>query len=254
MFALESTYHIYVFRMMSCMRILRLLFITSGTSVILRSLKRSAPTLLNVAFLIGFFWLLFAIIGVQSFKSSLRRTCVWNWDNANRRTTVICSEYDRQFPVLWLLYFFRQRQHYALDHCRRRLGNCNTERLHMSLCFFLRGGRESLQRHCVSFDNILQSVELVFVVMTSNTFTDLMYYLTNSDYLAAALFFAFGTTDPYILADLFAHCRHYFVIPGHSRGKPQLCIHGRSGRPNRNGKKGASTKATASYHPITKGI
>lgn len=42
----------------------------------------------------------------------------------------------------------------------------------------------------VSFDNIFQSLELVFVVMTANTFTDLMYYATDSDYLAAALFFA----------------------------------------------------------------
>ena len=44
----------------------------------------------------------------------------------------------------------------------------------------------------VSFDNIFQSLELVFVVMTANTYSDLMYYTTNSDYLAAALFFAGG--------------------------------------------------------------
>jgi len=44
----------------------------------------------------------------------------------------------------------------------------------------------------VSFDNIFQSLELVFVVMTANTFSDLMYYTMNSDYLAAALFFAGG--------------------------------------------------------------
>lgn len=36
--------------------------------------------LVNVAFLIGFFWLLFAIIGVQAFKGSLRRTCTWYED------------------------------------------------------------------------------------------------------------------------------------------------------------------------------
>jgi len=38
----------------------------------------------------------------------------------------------------------------------------------------------------VSFDNLLQSLELVFVIMTSNTFSDLMYFLMASDYLAAA--------------------------------------------------------------------
>jgi hypothetical protein len=44
----------------------------------------------------------------------------------------------------------------------------------------------------MSFDNILHSLELVFVIMSSNTFTDLLYYTTDSDYLATALFFACG--------------------------------------------------------------
>jgi hypothetical protein len=44
----------------------------------------------------------------------------------------------------------------------------------------------------VSFDNIVHSLELVFVIMSSNTFSDLLYYTTDSDYLAAALFFACG--------------------------------------------------------------
>jgi hypothetical protein len=39
----------------------------------------------------------------------------------------------------------------------------------------------------VSFDNIVQSLELVFVVMTANTFSDLLYYTADSDYLASAL-------------------------------------------------------------------
>lgn len=44
----------------------------------------------------------------------------------------------------------------------------------------------------MSFDNIFQSLELVFVIMTANTYTDLMYYTMDSDYLATALFFAGG--------------------------------------------------------------
>lgn len=39
----------------------------------------------------------------------------------------------------------------------------------------------------VSFDNIFQSLELVFVIMSSNTFSDLMYDLTDSEFLVAAL-------------------------------------------------------------------
>lgn len=52
----EAEHHLYLFKMMSCLRILRLLGITSGTSVILRSLKKAAPLLVNVMVLIGFFW------------------------------------------------------------------------------------------------------------------------------------------------------------------------------------------------------
>ena len=47
-------------------------------------------------------------------------------------------------------------------------------------------------RGTVSFDNVLQSLQLVFVIISSNTFSDILYYLTETDYLAAALFFAAG--------------------------------------------------------------
>lgn len=41
----------------------------------------------------------------------------------------------------------------------------------------------------VSFDNVVHSLQLVFVVMSSNTFTDLLYYTTDSDYLVTSVFF-----------------------------------------------------------------
>src|SRR5271170_833509 len=41
----------------------------------------------------------------------------------------------------------------------------------------------------VSFDNIAQSMELVFVIMSANTFTDLMYYAIDAEFMVAALFF-----------------------------------------------------------------
>ncbi|GAB7348680.1 hypothetical protein MBLNU459_g7040t3 [Dothideomycetes sp. NU459] len=184
-FGVESQKHVYVFRMLSCLRILRLLLISSGTSVILRSLKRSAPTLLNVGFLIGFFWLLLAIIGVQSFKSSLRRTCVWI-DQANEQDD---WTYDFQFcggyldsnytPQPWLLGDMQTPG--AKTH-KGYLCPVN------SLC--VEGTNP--YNGTVSFDNMFQSLELVFVIMTSNTFSDLLYYTTNSDYLAGAIFFAAG--------------------------------------------------------------
>ena len=39
----------------------------------------------------------------------------------------------------------------------------------------------------VSFDNVLQSLQMVFVIMSSNTFSDIMYYAIDSEHLAAAL-------------------------------------------------------------------
>jgi len=39
----------------------------------------------------------------------------------------------------------------------------------------------------VSFDNIGQSLELVFVLIPTNTFTDLMYYAIDAEFMVAAL-------------------------------------------------------------------
>ncbi|KAL9080031.1 MAG: hypothetical protein Q9157_001115 [Trypethelium eluteriae] len=188
-FMLEWKDHFYLFRMLACLRILRLLGLTSGTSVILRSLKRAAPTLLNVAFLISFFWLLFAIVGVQSFKSSLRRTCVWIAPDDSNQSN------------------FTQNQTGQFQFCGGWLDNSNIPHPWITADgspgttspkgYFCPAGSKCIEggnpyNGTVSFDNIFQSLELVFVIMSSNTFSDLLYYLTQSDYLAASLFFAFG--------------------------------------------------------------
>ncbi|KAJ5717320.1 hypothetical protein N7488_002966 [Penicillium malachiteum] len=185
----EAAHQLYIFRMLSCLRILRLLALTNGTSVILRSLKRAAPLLVHVAFLIGFFWLLFAIVGIQSFKSSLRRTCVWidpegiaNYTSNDAYGTLqFCGGYlngttGKDMP--WLDASGVPQGSSAKGYI------CPIG----SLC--VEGTNP--YNGTVSFDNILQSLELVFVIMSSNTFTDLLYYTTDSDYLASALFFAFG--------------------------------------------------------------
>ena len=192
---IESKYRLYVFQMMSSLRVLRLLGITSGTSVILRSLKRAVPTLLNIAFLIGFFWLLFAIVGVQSFKSSLRRQCVWDGANANPPGSQ--ANYTQntpppggsfQFCGGWVAANGSEMPWVTAD------GGWGANKHKGFLCpvgsYCVQG--ENPYNGTVSFDNILQSAEMVFVVMTSNTFTDTMYYLTDSDYLASALFAACG--------------------------------------------------------------
>lgn len=150
---------------------------------------------MNVSFLIGFFWLLFAIIGVQSFKSSFDRQCVWvdpsdPFNNSGTAYTNVLQFCGGQFNTEsgahdpWKLG--------TLDNLRN--GSTSAKGFlcpRGSYCLQLEPDQLPYNG-TVSFDNILQSLELVFVVMTANTFSDLMYYTTNSDYLAAALFFAGG--------------------------------------------------------------
>jgi hypothetical protein len=179
---IEAERHLYIFRMMSCLRILRLLGITSGTSVILRSLKKAAPLLVHVAFLIGFFWLVFAVIAVQSFKGSLQRNCVWidptggeaggNFTNEMQ----FCGGYMNATTGENMPYLAPDGS-FGANEPKGFI--CPPQ----SVCMIVGnpyGGT-------VSFDNIFQSLELVFVVMTANTFSDLLYNTADSDYLASAL-------------------------------------------------------------------
>lgn len=178
----EHSQHIYIFKMLSCLRIIRLLNLTSGTSVILRSLKKAAPLLVNVAFLISFFWLLFAIVGVQSFKSSFRRHCVWvdpEGKNDFENTEQFCGGYLNNDGI---------PQPYILAS-----GEPSTTDKGF-LCPKGSECRETSNPYngTQSFDNILQSLQLVFVIMSSNTYSDLLYTIADSDYLVGALFFAGG--------------------------------------------------------------
>jgi voltage-dependent calcium channel len=137
----------------------------------------------------GFFWLLFAIVGIQSFKSSFRRTCVWIDPEGISNFTMndpynvfqLCGGYldnTTGDPMPWV---------YADD----------TPSSYDPKGYLCPQGSMCIEgtnpyNGTVSFDNILHSLELVFVIMSSNTFTDLLYYTTDSDYLATALFFAVG--------------------------------------------------------------
>jgi hypothetical protein len=165
--------------------------LTLQIQVILRSLKRAAPLLVHVGFLIVYFWLLFAIVGMQSFKSSLRRTCVWVDPLGQSNFTSNDAYGTLQFCGGYLDNVTGQEMPW-LDATGNPSGTSPSAKGYLcprgSLC--VEGGNP--YNGTVSFDNILQSLEAVFVIMSSNTFTDLLYYTTDSDYLAAALFFAFA--------------------------------------------------------------
>ncbi|KAL6706496.1 calcium channel protein [Coniothyrium glycines] len=183
---IENSRTILVFEMLSCLRIIRLLNLTSGTSVILRSLKKAAALLLNVAFLIGFFWLLFSIVGVQVFKSSFLRNCVWidplgqqNYTNSDQ----FCGgqlNNDSGQPEGYISLPGRPASPADGKGFLCPRGSVCQE--------FDAAPFQGTQ----SFDNILQSLELVFVIMSSNTWSDLLYTMADTDYLVSSLFFIVG--------------------------------------------------------------
>jgi hypothetical protein len=181
---IKNTRVILVFEMLSCLRIIRLLNLTSGTSVILRSLKKAAPLLVNVAFLIGFFWLLFSIVGVQSFKSSLRRNCVWQGDGEFRN-----YPNKKQFCGGHL---FANGTTGGYQHALNRPGGPEKGKGFLCPVGSLCVEQDNPFSGTKSFDDILQSLELVFVIMSSNTWSDLLYTMADTDYLISCLFFIVG--------------------------------------------------------------
>ncbi|CAN8099067.1 unnamed protein product [Discula destructiva] len=194
---LEKEHHLYVFRMLSCLRILRLLAITKGNAVILRSLKKAAPLLLRVSFLIGFFWVIFAIIGVQSFKSSLSRQCVWPDPNDPTNASAAFVQSD-QFCGGYMNATTGQLEPWVIAENYTYLGNVKSGGTSKSAKGYIcPKGTLCLQRQnpyndTVHFDDFAHSLELVFVVMSANTFSDLMYNTIDSDYTPSALFFGAG--------------------------------------------------------------
>jgi voltage-dependent calcium channel len=186
----EAQQHVYLFNMLSSLRILRLLGLTAGTSIILRSLKKAAPLLVHVAFLISFFWLVFGIVGVQSFKSSLRRTCVWIGDaEAGGNYTQNWAPDEIQFCGGYLNVAAQAMPWLKGD------GSNGTSHPKGFLCpigSLCVENPEGPYNGTMGFDNIAQSLEMTFVIMGSNTFSDVMYYLTDTDYLTAAFYYVAG--------------------------------------------------------------
>ncbi len=161
----------------------------------MRSLKKAAPLLVRVAFLIGFFWLLFAIIGVQSFKSSMSRHCIWldplrpdDFAAAFSNDDAPCGGHldnTTGMPMPWVQSQFPD----SFDNLQNGTHDAKGYLCPRgSIC--LEQGSPS--NGTVNFDNIIHSLELVFVIMSANTWSDLMYITIKSDFLSAALFFAAG--------------------------------------------------------------
>lgn len=130
-----------------------------------------------------YFWVFFGILGVQSFQGSLRRQCVWTNPNNPSETYLnsfqFCGGYLEPGTGKVLPYIFKDGKKGPLAK-----GFICPEN---SICV----SDTNPYNGKVGFDNILSSMELVFVTISANTFTDIMYYTMDSDSMAASIFFIF---------------------------------------------------------------
>ena len=136
---------------------------------------------------------------MQSFKASLSRKCVWldplQPENISATFTNefgFCGGYlNNTFatptPYPWV--YMDIPENLSLSNLKPGIQNAKG--------FICPRGSICLEQNnpyngTLNFDDILHSLELVFVIMSANTFSDLMYYTMDSDMLPAALFFGAG--------------------------------------------------------------
>jgi Na+-transporting NADH:ubiquinone oxidoreductase subunit NqrB len=81
--------YLSLFKSLGALRPVRLLSILPGTAVILKSLETSWDILLAVTGLILFFLLLFALVGLISFRGVFSRRCYFT-DSDNTRKVIFC--------------------------------------------------------------------------------------------------------------------------------------------------------------------
>ncbi|CDO94796.1 unnamed protein product [Kluyveromyces dobzhanskii CBS 2104] len=177
----DDNHGLRLFRSLMAFRILKLVDLDSGLVSILRALKYGIPELLNVGFMLLYFWVFFGILAVQTFKGSFKRQCVW----FNPNDASDYYQYDMQFCGGYLDAETLEPMNYIF---------ADNSRGPMSKGFLCPANSKCISNANpyngrISFDNIINSMELVFVIMSANTFTDLMYYTMDSDNMAASLFF-----------------------------------------------------------------
>lgn len=186
---------LYLFYTLSGLPILRLLNFTKRTSIILRSLKAGSTRLFTIFLFIAFFLTLFSIIGSQSFHESLSRTCVWINPNNSSDTynnNLLCGSYIEPTNLTKMAFLDRDGKNFvtAKGYTCPVYSQCQTG--------------DSLNNNTLNFDNFLNSLEIVFVVLSMNTFSDIMYNIIDAENSISCLFFIFGIIIlAYGLASLF---------------------------------------------------
>lgn len=186
---IHSTGKLGLLRALSCLRMARLLNLTKGTLAITRKIKRIALMVSLIALLIAFYCLLFAIAGVHSFGSGMSRRCVWDGTRADPtqdNTTITTQLCDRWWTM-------KETEMIAMPWLNRD-GLSAVETYGGYICplgsWCVEG--DSLYEGISGFDSLWGSLVMVFILLTGRSFTDTMYSLTESNGLAAVIYFFAG--------------------------------------------------------------
>ncbi|KAG9004060.1 calcium channel protein [Tulasnella sp. JGI-2019a] len=172
--------HIFIFRALSVLRVSRLLAVTNGTTTIMRSLKIAGPLLVNVAMFVLFAVLLFSIVGVQSFKGSMRRNC----QLGNLTLPNFCGgqvEYNASNtdnPYQTTGYYTEEgvRTSSAKGYICPLGLTCQEQSSNPNL-------------NIQSFDNIFYGALQVVIIAGANGWAPTMYDMMDSDFYTASIFF-----------------------------------------------------------------
>ncbi|KAI0073340.1 hypothetical protein K474DRAFT_1666711 [Panus rudis PR-1116 ss-1] len=176
----RGDYHIGIFRALSVLRTARLLAITSGTTTIMQSLKTARPLLASVAYFVLFAMILFSIIGILSFKGSLKRTC-------HLLPTLGEDEivFDEQFCGAYIDPNTLQEVGYLMpngEHASPKGFVCPLGQI-------CKENDENPNSDLTSFDTIYFAALQVFIVSSANGWTPLMYQMMDSEFYVSSLFF-----------------------------------------------------------------
>ncbi|KAI8096858.1 Ion transport protein-domain-containing protein [Halteromyces radiatus] len=175
---IDETRRITVFKMMSAIILMRLLNISKGNAVILHSLKKAAPLLVNVSFFVLFFFIIFAVIGVQSFKGSFLRHCVWT-DPTNSTNT----QELQQFCGGYIENGVRQ-PYIKLDGTQ-----ASWDKGFLCDNGLVCRETENPFGNTFSMDNVFSSMLMVLVITGKQSWTDRMYDMMDAEYFVACLYF-----------------------------------------------------------------
>ncbi|GMG21503.1 unnamed protein product [Ambrosiozyma monospora] len=200
-YELESKF--LLFRSLMCLKLLRICNLTRGSRTIQRSFHRAFPVLVKISAILIFILLWFSIVSIQAFSETFRKQCVLvdkendifrlsgqlcggyleKDDNGHQviQSSVIGSSYSKSHK------FDSEYYESLLDDNFRstKLGATGFICPEKSLCIF----GENPNKGTLSFDNLWSAIQIMFVLLSSNTFSNSFYSVMDSNAVYQACFF-----------------------------------------------------------------